>query len=98
MAKPLSHWTGKWIWSPEFVGSTTSGQHQIVYFHRGFNVQDRDAARLTACLSADSRYRLYVNGIPVGSGPGKGDRYRQYSIYGSKGNQPPTNIWSAPTK
>ncbi len=35
-------------------------------------------ARLTADVSANSRYRLWVNGEPVISGPCKGDGFRQY--------------------
>ena len=35
-------------------------------------------ARLTACITAVSRYRLWVNGQPVLSGPCKGDLSRQY--------------------
>ena len=35
-------------------------------------------ARLTACITAVSRYRLWVNGTPVLSGPCKGDLNRQY--------------------
>lgn len=33
---------------------------------------------LTADITANSRYRLWVNGDPVLSGPCKGDRFRQY--------------------
>ena len=33
---------------------------------------------LTVLISAVSRYRLWVNGVPVNSGPLRGDRYRQY--------------------
>lgn len=35
-------------------------------------------ARLTVCITAVSRYRLWVNGQPVLSGPCKGDPGRQY--------------------
>ncbi len=35
-------------------------------------------ARLTVCITAVSRYRLWVNEQPVLSGPCKGDRNRQY--------------------
>ena len=34
--------------------------------------------RLKILISAVSRYRLWVNGAPVHSGPLRGDRYRQY--------------------
>lgn len=35
-------------------------------------------AQLTADITANSRYRLWVNGQPVLSGPCKGDMFRQY--------------------
>ena len=37
-----------------------------------------EGARLTADISASSRYRLWVNGKPALSGPCKGDERRQY--------------------
>ena len=37
-----------------------------------------EKARLTADITAVSRYRLWVNGTPVLSGPCKGDLNRQY--------------------
>ena len=37
-----------------------------------------EGASLTADISANSRYRLWVNEKPVLSGPCKGDRFRQY--------------------
>ena len=35
-------------------------------------------ARLDVAVAANSRYRLWINGNPVHSGPCKGDRYRQF--------------------
>lgn len=35
-------------------------------------------ARLSVCITANSRYRLWVNDRPVLSGPCKGDKYRHY--------------------
>ncbi len=39
---------------------------------------DEKQLQLTADISANSRYRLWVNGQPVLSGPCKGDTFRQY--------------------
>ena len=33
---------------------------------------------LTLDITANSRYRLWINAVPVLSGPCKGDRFRQY--------------------
>lgn len=70
------NWKGKWIWrsaSPE-----QSGEHQNVYFRRTFEVLSPAQCRFVARVSADSRYRLYMNGKSIGTGPCKGDRYTHY--------------------
>ncbi len=47
-----------------------------VYFRYGFSVTQ--PGTLTLKVSANSRYRLWVNGLPILSGPLKGDKWRQY--------------------
>lgn len=37
-----------------------------------------EQGKLTIDIGANARYRLWVNGCPVNSGPCKGDRYRQF--------------------
>lgn len=71
-------WNGKWIWDvpqPEEMGRT---EHKLVYFRRSFQVPDGIRPRLIVHITADSRYRLFVNGTPVAVGPCKGDAHVQY--------------------
>ena len=42
------------------------------------DIRVNQPASLKAAITANSRYRLWVNGHPVLSGPCKGDRYRHY--------------------
>lgn len=51
--------------------------NRFAYFCKDFLVSGK--AELKLEISANSRYRLWINEIPVLSGPCKGDRYRQYS-------------------
>lgn len=49
---------------------------RFVYFRHSFRLEE--TAKLTIDISAASRYRLWVNGCGVQSGPCRGDRYRHY--------------------
>lgn len=49
---------------------------RFAYFRHSFSLEE--AGRLTIAISANTRYRLWVNGIPVASGPCKGDQFRHY--------------------
>ncbi|WP_165822361.1 alpha-L-rhamnosidase C-terminal domain-containing protein [Paenibacillus montanisoli] len=73
-------WQAKWIWPhhPGHGPSTRVNEPQIAYFRRSFTVSDPKDARLTVRVSADSRYRLWLNGEPVSSGPLKGDMNTHY--------------------
>lgn len=55
-----------------------SGTHELVYFRREFNVSDSDGAKLVVDITADSRYRLFLNGESVTVGPCKGDQFSHY--------------------
>ncbi len=69
---------GQWIWTQplkEWLGEAP-GQRRA-YARRTFTVHG-PKARLEVHVSASSRYRLYVNGHSVGTGPLKGDRSVQY--------------------
>ncbi|GLX69965.1 alpha-L-rhamnosidase C-terminal domain-containing protein [Paenibacillus glycanilyticus] len=67
-------WTAQWIWAePDSAGRMTNGSMETVLFRREFAVPSDVGARLELLVSADSRFRLYVNGHSVAYGPCKGD-------------------------
>ncbi|MBO7745846.1 alpha-L-rhamnosidase N-terminal domain-containing protein [Paenibacillus sp. MWE-103] len=71
-------WTARWI-RPD-AGSapaTERMQHRTLY-RKTFDVADPAASELLAEVTADSKYRLYVNGTFVLRGPCKGDNWRHY--------------------
>lgn len=63
---------GYWIWQTE----QPLCEKQAVLLRRRFSCHGSEKAVVN--LSASSRYKLYINGIYVCSGPMKGDRFRQY--------------------
>ncbi|THF76727.1 alpha-L-rhamnosidase-related protein [Cohnella fermenti] len=71
-------WHAKWIWRMDYPWSTDPGVHELVLFRRSFQVGNPSGARLNVKVSADSRYRLYLNGESVSVGPCKGDSYTHY--------------------
>ncbi|SFB49632.1 Alpha-L-rhamnosidase N-terminal domain-containing protein [Cohnella sp. OV330] len=68
----------RWIWLHEEQVIKGKGLQEQIYFRRSFELEDAADAELRVRVSADSRYRLYVNGVPVSRGPGKGDSHTQY--------------------
>jgi len=71
----------RWIGVPTdlYEGRLWDGRvkAQAAYFRREFDLDDA-GAQLTIHVSAATRYRLYVNGVSLLSGPCKGDRFRHY--------------------
>lgn len=65
-----------WIWAKEDE-ATYRDKIEICHFRKKFTVKENECI-LKVQVSADSRYRLYINGHPVSIGPCKGDRWRQY--------------------
>ena len=51
---------------------------RFVYYRYGFRLPKLSGIHLTMKISANSRYRLWINGIALQSGPCRSDRYRQY--------------------
>jgi alpha-L-rhamnosidase len=73
--------SGYWLRVPEEAyqaADTPAGHYSNItaYFRHEFNASRPDNLKLK--ISANSRYRLWVNGHPVTSGPCKGDQWRQY--------------------
>lgn len=68
----------RWIWLQEEQIIKGKGLQEQIYFRRSFELEQAEGAALYVKVSADSRYRLYVNGVPVSRGPSKGDSHTQY--------------------
>jgi alpha-L-rhamnosidase len=73
--------TAYWIGVPDEAwkaAGISAGRTENItaYFRYGFTVHQQ--GKLEFKISASSRYRLWVNGQPILSGPLKGDKWRQY--------------------
>lgn len=72
------YWKGTWIWDVEQPEASEAAEHKLVYFRRSFRIGKGVNPRLVVEITADSRYRLYMNGRSITVGPCKGDQYTQY--------------------
>jgi len=63
-----------WIWHPHWKEEDEAKGGRFVYFRKIFELR-KGRHNCALRISADSRYLLYVNGIPVSRGPCKGDRF-----------------------
>lgn len=75
-------WTARWIGAglDGASGETAKSerrQHRTL-FRKTFDVPEPADARLSVDVSADSKYRLYLNGELVSRGPCKGDDWNRY--------------------
>ncbi|QGQ95546.1 hypothetical protein EHS13_11975 [Paenibacillus psychroresistens] len=71
-------WKAKWIWAAPDKKADYAKKIEMVYFRRSFELEEINQARLLIRISADSRYRLFINGIAVSAGPCKGDENTHY--------------------
>lgn len=71
-------WKANWIWAEIPSSSEENRSHECIYFRRTFDVQHPKHCRLQIDVSADSRYRLYLNGKSISTGPCKGDGHTHY--------------------
>ena len=65
-----------WIWSPSW-GKEDEEIPGLLYFRKEIELGDLPVEG-TLNISADTRYKLYVNGTLVAVGPCKGDRQVWY--------------------
>jgi alpha-L-rhamnosidase len=72
------YWRGKWIWDVQQPEANHNGEHLLVFFRKTFDVPEGVIPNLKIDITADSRYRLFVNGQSVSVGPCKGDRHVHY--------------------
>ncbi|WP_309120884.1 alpha-L-rhamnosidase C-terminal domain-containing protein [Paenibacillus sp.] len=85
-------WRASWIWA-DGPGEDVD----VVRFRRAFHLPEDGTYRLNVRVSADSRYRLYVNGALVSFGPAKGDPYTHYydTVEASSYLRPGRNVIAA---
>lgn len=65
-----------WIWIPNW-NAEDKDEPRIVYFRKEFDIH-RVPEKLEVKISADSRYKLYINGKLAEIGPSKGDNQVWY--------------------
>jgi alpha-L-rhamnosidase len=63
-------WHSSWIAAPNDPGT----EYGVYYFRKSINLNNKPASYLVH-VSADNRYKLYVNGTLVSLGPARGDTY-----------------------
>ena len=61
-----------WVWTPDWTAEDDAAA-RIVLFRRNVTLS-RNPSRAALRVSADTRYKLYINGKFVQAGPSKGDR------------------------
>ncbi|CAM3308484.1 alpha-L-rhamnosidase C-terminal domain-containing protein [Paenibacillus lupini] len=90
-------WTAKWIWAGPDQAVNGNGTMETVLFRRSFQVAADGDTQLKIHVSADSRYRLYVNGQSIAYGPCKGDLNVHYydSVDVTPFLRPGTNVLAA---
>lgn len=66
---PFASGQAKWIWVPGYDDSTKKGQ--FVNFRKSFEVKEKPDEDVLLHVSADTRYRLYLNGQSISFGPCK---------------------------
>ncbi|NOU36324.1 MAG: hypothetical protein HOO88_06105 [Kiritimatiellaceae bacterium] len=82
MRKEFSGGQPYWIWSSEQSHTKPLEQspshYEVRRFRRSFTLDQTEGLNLNVAVSADSRYKLFINGIVVGRSVGKGDVQRQF--------------------
>jgi alpha-L-rhamnosidase len=66
-------WTAYWITCP----GVAQRDYGVYHFRKSVNLPNKPSTFIVH-ITADNRYRLFVNGIPVSSGPARGDLYNWY--------------------
>ena len=68
-----SPWPSAWITCPD----VPQREYGVYHFRKTITL-DKAPEKFIVHISADNRYRLFVNGTPVCSGPARGDLYNWY--------------------
>ncbi|GAA3917289.1 family 78 glycoside hydrolase catalytic domain [Chitinophaga oryziterrae] len=67
---PDRPWNSSWIAAPNDPGT----EYGVYYFRKSIHLDSKPASYIVH-VSADNRYKLYVNGTLVSLGPARGDTY-----------------------
>lgn len=62
----------KWIWSPDWTPSDKE-EPRILFFRKTFSLE-AEPVKASLSISADTKYKLYINGTFAEIGPARGDR------------------------
>ncbi len=68
--EPLKSWNAKWIAAPNDNGL----EYGVYYFRKSINLNIKPTS-FSIHISADNRYKLFVNGTLISLGPARGDTY-----------------------
>src|SRR5688500_13239167 len=68
-----AHWSASWITSSD----GPKRDYGVYHFRKTFTLENRPE-KFIVHVSADNRYRLFVNGKAVCNGPARGDLYNWY--------------------
>ena len=68
----------KWIWLPGFKDTDDVVPGKLVLFRKSFDLPEAPTTVCEICVSADTRYKLYVNGTCIVQGPCKSYPTRWY--------------------
>lgn len=66
-------WDSQWITCPD----APQREYGVYHFRKSFTLSDV-YSKFVVHVTADNRYRLFVNGHPITSGPARGDLYNWY--------------------
>lgn len=66
-------WAGKWIWQ-----AGAGNEKNVYYYFRKVLDSDQSAKADKLCITADTRYQLFINGRFVGRGTPQSQPYLQY--------------------
>lgn len=69
----LKHWSASWV----SIADVPQKDYGVYHFRKSFHL-DSKPTKFIVHVSADNRYRLFVNGKPVCYGPARGDLYNWY--------------------
>lgn len=62
-------WSAHWITAPEI----SLKEFKVLNFRKSFTLNEYEKEEFIIHVSADNRYRLFVNGQEIGKGPARGD-------------------------